>query len=114
MAAEKAKLRAVLVANKSYGLYICETAMTDDQIAGTVGTDGTMMVHGLNVRHVARWYGKTGGITSLAAHGPCGPSGSKSLVGAPSASALLSGVVNIFAISADAAAAFAAIVPTNG
>ena len=28
MTAEKAKLRAVLVANKSYGLYICETAMT--------------------------------------------------------------------------------------
>lgn len=24
-------------------------------------------------RHVARWYGKTGGITSLAAHGLCGP-----------------------------------------
>ena len=34
------------------------------------------------VRHVARWYGKTGGITSLAAHGLCGPDAGNSRIGA--------------------------------
>lgn len=107
------KKRAVLVGNKSYGLYICETTQTDEQLAQTRGEDGTMVVKGLNVRHVARWYGKTGGITSLAAFGPCGSRVKESLVGAPIASGLLSGVVNVFPLSEEAVAAFAAIEPSG-
>jgi hypothetical protein len=63
MAATK---RAVLVGNQSYGLYIGETNATDEEIL----KDKAVRME--NVRHVAQWYGKTGGITSLAAFGPCG------------------------------------------
>jgi len=97
--------RWVLVGNKSYGLYIGQTNATDATI---LKSESVRLV---NCRHVAQWYGKTGGITSLAAHGPCGPRKSESLVGAP-CNALLSGVVNVFDLTDEAIAAFASIVPT--
>ncbi len=51
---------------------------------------------------------KTGGITSLAAYGPCGPQVKDSRIGAP-ADALLNGVVNVIDCSAEAIAAFEAV-----
>jgi hypothetical protein len=97
--------RWVLVGNKSYGLYIGQTNAKDADIikGASVRLD--------NCRHVAQWYGKTGGITSLAAHGPCGPKKGESYIGAP-CSALLTGIVNVFELSPEAVAAFASIVPT--
>jgi hypothetical protein len=99
------KPRAVLVANERYGLYIGETAATDEEITSS------RSVRLANCRHVCQWYGKTGGITSLAAHGPCGPRAQESRVGAPAKAALVTGVVNVFDLSAEAIAAFASIVP---
>lgn len=99
------KPRAVLVANERYGLYIGETAATDEEITSS------RSVRLANCRHVCQWYGKTGGITSLAAHGPCGPRAQESRVGAPATAALVTGVVNVFDLSAEAIAAFASIVP---
>lgn len=96
--------RAVLIGNSSYGLYIGRTADTDAEIAATESVRLT------DCRHVAYWYGLTGGITSLAAHGPCGPRKMESRVGAP-CGALLTGVVNVFDLTPAAELAFADIVP---
>ena len=95
--------RAVLVGNQSYGLYIGETNATDDDIIATKAVRLT------NCRHVCRWYGKTGGITSLAAFGPCGPSAGDSRVGVPVTSALITGVVNVLDLTPEAVASFAKI-----
>jgi hypothetical protein len=99
------KKRAVLVGNQSYGLYIGETDATDAQILKDRAVRLT------NCRHVARWYGKTGGISSLATFGPCGKQAAESYIGAACPSALLSGVVNVFDLTQEAIAAFAAIEP---
>lgn len=99
----RAKSRAVLVGNQSYGLYIGETAATDAEIIATKA------VRLANCRHVCRWFGKTGGITSLAAFGPCGPRKGESRVGAPCSSSLVTGVVNVLDLSPAAVAAFASI-----
>lgn len=102
--AKKAKPRMVLVGNEKYGLYIGKTAMPDAEILKARSVRLT------DCRHVSQWYGKTGGITSLAAHGPCGARAKESRIGAPAPSALLTGVVNVFDLSPEAVAAFAAIV----
>ena len=99
------KKRSVLVGNQSYGLYIGETDSTDAEILKNKA------VRLKNCRHVARWYGKTGGISSLAAFGPCGSQAKDSYIGAPCPSALLSGVVNVFDLTKEAIAAFDAIEP---
>lgn len=91
----KKKERYAIIANKSYGLYAGIVASTKMQ------PDGTMLVEVKECRHVARWYGKTGGVTSLAAHGLCGPSAAQSRIGAP-VSATLSGIVNLFDCTAEA------------
>lgn len=101
----KTKTRWVLCGNSSYGLYIGRTDATDAAIVASKS------VRLANCRHVARWYGKTGGITSLAQHGPCGPSVGDSRIGAP-CSALLTGVVNVYDLSPEAVAAFAAVRPS--
>ena len=97
-------MRNVLVGNSSYGLYIGLTDATDEQILSSKSVRLTQC------RHVCRWYGKTGGITSLAAHGPCGPRSQESRVGAE-CSGLVTGVVNVFDLTPEAIAAFAAIQP---
>lgn len=82
----KKKPRYAIIANKSYGLY-AGVVLSFDAKTGVAEVDGC--------RHVARWYGKTGGVTSLAAHGLCGPNAGDSRIGAP-VRATLTGVVNIF------------------
>lgn len=103
--AKKAAGRWVLVGNQSYGLYIGITADPDSKILADKSVRLT------SCRHVARWYGLTGGITSLAAYGPCGPSKMESRVGAP-CDALLTGVVNVFDLTPEAIEAFEDIKPT--
>ena len=97
------KERYAIIANRSWGLF-----------AGVVGSvktqaDGTLAVEVSGCRHVARWFGKTGGITSLAAHGLCGPRAGESRIGAP-VTATLTGIVNIFDCSPAARASIEAAV----
>lgn len=105
--AKKSTKRAVLVGNKSYGLYI---GFTEDTHAQIVESESIRVT---DCRHVSQWFGKTGGITSLAMHGPCGPKMHQSRVGAavPGESTLM-GVVNVFPLTPEAIAAFDAIKPS--
>src|SRR5678810_1253178 len=90
--------RFAILANKSYGLYV-GIVESYDPVTGVAEVVGC--------RHVARWFGKTGGITSLAAHGLCGPRASESRIGAPTR-ATLTGIVNVFDCSPEARATFEA------
>jgi hypothetical protein len=102
MAAEKKKNDTMsILANTGYGLYagIVEKS--------TPHADGTLTVEVRDCRHIARWYGKTGGITSLAAFGLCGPSASQSRIGAP-VRATLTGIRNVFECSTEARASIEA------
>lgn len=97
---KKAKAAAYsIIANQSYGLY-----------AGFVQSfdPATKVVEATEVRHIAYWFGKTGGITSLAVHGLCGPKAAESRIGAPAPKATLSGIVNIFECTPEAQATIAA------
>jgi hypothetical protein len=85
-----------LLANKSYGLYVGEVKSFDP-------VTGVAFVK--DCRHVARWYGRSGGITSLAAHGLCGPQKDESRIGAP-VEATLTGIVNVFECSDEARKSF--------
>ena len=92
-----------ILCNKSYGIYYGDVVSYDakNEIARV-----------RNCRHVCQWYGKTGGITSLPAHGLCGPRASESRVGAAVAGVSdLTGIVNVFPCSEVAIATFAASVP---
>lgn len=98
MAAKKEQY--AILANQSYGLY-----------AGLV-VSFSPLTHVAVVRecrHIARWYGKTGGITSLAAHGLCGLSAGDSRIGAPTSEpATLTGIINVFPCSTEARASIEA------
>jgi hypothetical protein len=102
------KKRHVIVGNQSYGLYFGETDATDQEIAETKS------VRLENCRHICHWRGKTGGITSLAAFGPCGPQVKLSRIGAPAPSSLLMGIVNVLDCSDEAVKAFAMIEVSDG
>ena len=93
---KRAPLPYAILANDRYGLY-----------AGLVQSYDpvTRVAVVVACRHVARWYGKTGGITSLAAHGLCGPNKSDSRIGAPAPdTSVLTGIVNVFPCSPEARA----------
>jgi hypothetical protein len=92
--------RFVIVGNSNYGLYYGETDASDKDILA----DKSVRLE--NCRHVCQWYGKTGGITSLAAFGPCGPRAKESRIGAPAPSALLTSIVNVYDCSPEAVKAF--------
>lgn len=93
--------RKVIVSNDGYGLYYGEVEASDDDIAAK------RAVRVFNIRHILRWYGGTGGITSLAAWGP--KIGKDNRIGAPAPSGLVTGVKNVFEVSPEAAAAFEAV-----
>lgn len=94
--------RYAILGNKSYGLY----AGVVDKI--TPQEDGTLLVEVSECRHISVWYGKTGGITSLAVYGICGPRAKESRIGAPT-TATLSGIVNIFDCTPEARASIEAV-----
>ena len=83
-----------ILANDKYGLYAGIVLSYDPE---------TRVAEVDACRHVAQWYGRTGGITSLAAHGLCGPKAGESRIGAP-VRATLTGIVNLFECSAEARA----------
>lgn len=93
--AKKPTEKFAIIANKSYGLY-----------AGIVEKfnpiTGVAIVR--DCRHVAQWYGKTGGITSLAVFGLCGDNAGKSRIGAPAPRSTLTGIVNVFECTKEARA----------
>lgn len=97
--AKKSEAKFSIIANKSYGLY-AGLVQSFDPVSG--------VVEATEVRHVSRWFGKTGGITSLAAHGLCGSQAGDSRIGAPAAKATLTGIVNVFECSAEARASIEA------
>jgi hypothetical protein len=99
MAAKKAAKKTVaILANERYGLYYGEV-LTFDPVTRVAVVKAC--------RHVARWYGRTGGITSLAVHGLCGPDKDKSRIGAPTTEpATLTAIVNVFPCSDEAQATF--------
>jgi hypothetical protein len=99
--------RAVLIGAQGYGLYIGRISATDAEIL----RDKAVRV--AECRHVRYWYGGTGGITSLAAWGPCGPKATQSRIGAPTLSSLITDVRTVHDLTAEAVAAFAAIVPSR-
>lgn len=103
-AAVKRKRRTVIIGNDKYGLYYGDVEASDEEIIAKKA----VRVYGC--RHIAYWQGGTGGITSLAAWGP--KVGGDSRIGAP-ADALITGVVNVLDVSADARVAFAMAVPTK-
>ena len=90
--------QTAILANERYGLYYGEVVSYDPLTRVAV-------VRGC--RHVARWFGRTGGITSLAAHGLCGSKAGESRIGAPTTEpSTLTGIVNVFPCSPEARATF--------
>lgn len=92
--AKKGNWRWVIVGNDKYGLYYGRIKASDREIAESKS------VRCYECRHVYRWYGARGGITSLAALGV--DLTKENRIGAPCAEALLTGVVNVFAVSDNA------------
>ena len=79
-----------LFCNDKYGIYYGEKVSYDPE---------TRVAEVKNCRHICRWHGRNGGITSLAAYGICGPSGGDSRIGAAAPESTLTGIVNVFSCS---------------
>jgi len=98
--------RWVIVGNGPYGLWFGSIRDSDTKI---IADKAVRLYHARNIRY---WYGKHGGITSLAAYGPCGAKAHDSRIGAEIVSTLLLDVKAIHECSQEAVAAFDAIVVT--
>ena len=107
--AKKAKnnRRYVVVGNEGYGLYCGYVEATDAEILAAKA------VRLYEARHVRYWYGGTGGITSLAAWGPCGSRAKESRIGAPCPSSLITEVRAVHECTDEARVAFDAIAATR-
>lgn len=101
------KRRYVIIGNEGYGLYCGFVEATDAEILKEKA------VRLYEARHIRYWYGGTGGITSLAAWGPCGPRVKESRIGAPCPSSLITEVRAVHECSAEAKVAFDAISATR-
>jgi hypothetical protein len=97
------KARWAIVGNGPYGLWFGQVKDSDEKI---IAKKAVRLYRARNIRY---WYGKNGGITSLAAFGPCGPNAQKSKIGAEITSTLLLDVKAIHDCSKEAVTAFAAI-----
>jgi hypothetical protein len=93
--------RKVIIGSGSYGLYFGEIEASDEEIIAKKA------VRLFGCRHIRRWYGGTGGITSLAAWGP--KANKDNRIGAPATSALITNVVNVYDVTPEAAAAFESV-----
>jgi len=90
------KKSTAIICNKSYGIYYGEVVSFD-------ANGGVAKVR--SCRHVCHWRGREGGITSLAAFGLCGPDAGLSRIGAAAPGvSTLTGIVNVFPCSPEAAA----------
>lgn len=101
---KKSSKRWVIVGNGPYGLWFGQVVDSDDKI---ISDKAVRLYRARNIRY---WYGKNGGITSLAAWGPCGPRAQESRIGAEISSTLLLDVKAIHNCSSEAVSAFAEIV----
>ena len=95
--------RWVIVGNGPWGLWFGRIVDTDERI---VESKSVRLYAARNIRY---WYGRFGGITSLAAFGPCGTKAGNSRIGAEIDSTLLLDVKAVHDCSPEAVAAFAAI-----
>lgn len=103
-AKKKSGERMAIIGNEGYGLYYGRVIATDEEIMKSKS------VRVYECRHIRYWYGKPGGITSLAAFGPCGPRVAENRIGAPCPSTLITEVKAVHECSPEAVAAFAAVV----
>jgi len=104
MSKAKSRGRWVIVGSGDWGLWYGRILATDAEVTKTKS------VRLYDARSVRYWYGRKGGITSLAAYGLCGPRVSESRIGAPIKSTLVLDVRAIHDCSPGAVAAFAAFV----
>ena len=102
-AATEAPMRAVIVGNGPWGLWFGRVCASDEEV---IATRAVRLFEARNIRY---WYGRSGGITSLAAFGPCGPRVEQTRIGAPIPSTLLLDVKAIHDCAELAVAAFAAV-----
>lgn len=100
--------RWAIIGNEGYGLYYGLISATDAEIAETK----SVLVR--QCRHVRYWRGGTGGITSLAAWGPCGTKKDESRIGAPAPESLVLNVCAVHVCSLEAVSAFASIEACRG
>jgi hypothetical protein len=97
------KINWCIVGNGPYGLWFGEVRASDAEVAKT---HSVRLYHARNIRY---WYGRNGGITSLAAYGPCGARQRDSKIGAEIESTLLLDVKAIHTCAPEAVANFAAV-----
>jgi hypothetical protein len=100
--------RWAIIGNEGYGLYFGMIDASDADIAATKS------VRVRQCRHVRYWRGGTGGITSLAAWGPCGPAKNESRIGEPSPESLILNVCAVHVCTPEAVSAFASIEASRG
>jgi hypothetical protein len=86
-----------IVGNGSYGLWFGRVLASDEKIL----REGGLRLYG--ARNIRYWYGRRGGITSLAASGLCGPDRGKSVIGETIESTLLRDVHAVHRCSEEAA-----------
>jgi hypothetical protein len=103
MVAKKNEGRWCIIGNGPWGLWFGRVKASDAEVIKTKA------VRVFDARNIRYWYGKSGGITSLAAFGPCGPKQQDSRIGATIASTLILDVKAIHECSPEAVANFAAI-----
>ena len=106
-AAKKSGERYVVIGAGSWCLWYGRIRASDAEILKTKSA------RVYDCRHVRYWYGGTGGITSLAAWGPCGPRVKESRIGAPCPSSLITDVRAVHECSPEAVTAFASIEATR-
>ena len=99
-----ANKRWVIVGNGSWGLWFGHVVASDADVAKTHS------VRLYEARSIRYWHGRKGGLTSLAAFGPCGPRVAECRFGAPIPSTLLLDVKAIHDCTPEAVAAFALVV----
>jgi len=99
--------RYCVIGNEGYGLYCGYVSATYEEIAKA----GAVSVE--ECRHIRYWYGGTGGITSLAAWGPCGKRAVESRIGAPCPSSLIMQVRAVHECTPEAMSSFALIVASR-
>lgn len=92
-----------IVGNGPYGLWFGEVRDADDDV---IEKKAVRLYHARNIRY---WYGRNGGITSLAAFGLCGPKKNQSRIGAEIESTLLLDVKAIHRCSDEAVKTFAEV-----
>ena len=95
--------RWAVVGSGPYGLWYGRVRALDKEVLASGG------VRLYDARSIRYWYGRSGGITSLAAFGPCGPRMHETRMGAPIASTLVLDVKAIHDCSPEAVAAFSTV-----